>query len=488
MTHIVRLDDTTVEQLFGAEDAENETLDRFKQYFYFNKVFDNLSSALPIRILVGHKGIGKSALLRMAHLSDQDNGRVAVYVRPSDLTEYRKNTNTADFNVLVEEWKGGLLACIASKIVEEIAKASLSGTELAEVSKRAKGFVAGVATLLVKYADKKLEPSSKVFVRSFAETKIVHVYIDDIDRGWSASPTDIKNISALLNAIRDLSGADQRIRFRVGLRSDVYFLVRTSDESTDKIERNVVWLKWTNHEILCVIAKRLETFFGRSTDQSVVLQMDQRSISNAILSQVITPVIYGRGHWSERPIHNVLLSLTRQRPRDLVKLMHGAAKNAHSAGRIKISSQDLEGSFSSYSTERLQDIINEFKSELPEIERLLLSFRPTKKSLRAAETYTFTTDKLVVRLKSILQNTPLSFRNGRPISPRTLIQFLYKIDFITARKDHAGLIERRYFDQNRFLASEVADFGYDWEIHPAYRWALQPQSVHDILDTFKYET
>jgi len=67
-------------------------------------------------------------------------------------------------------------------------------------------------------------------------------------------------------------------------------------------------------------------------------------------------------------------------------------------------------------------------------------------------------------------------------SPRALIQFLYKIDFITARKRlEDGTIDRKYFDRNRFLGNEFADFGYDWEIHPAYRWALQPQDINDVI-------
>jgi hypothetical protein len=30
--------------------------------------------------------------------------------------------------------------------------------------------------------------------------------------------------------------------------------------------------------------------------------------------------------------------------------------------------------------------------------------------------------------------------------------------------------------------SEFVDFGYDWEIHPAFRWALQPESIEDIFE------
>jgi hypothetical protein len=343
-------------------------------------------------------------------------------------------------------------------------------------------FVPALATRLSEKVGSAAIELQRAIIENFIKTGVINVYIDDIDRGWSASNADIKNISALLNAMRDISGSDHRIRFRLGLRSDVYFLVRTSDESTDKIENNVIWLSWINHEILCIMAKRIETFFGIERDQADILKLNQTDITNNILSKVIAPVFAGAGHWSSRPIHNVLLSLTRQRPRDLVKLMHGAAKEAASTGNHVISSTNLENSFEEYSNERLQDIINEFRSELPEIERLLLGMRPTKRERTAAESYLFTNDKLSKKLSDIMGQVNLKFTNGRPVSIRSLMQFLYKIDFITARKTLPdGTIDRRYFDRSRFLANEFADFGFEWEIHPAYRWALQPQDIQEVI-------
>ena len=128
------------------------------------------------------------------------------------------------------------------------------------------------------------------------------------------------------------------------------------------------------------------------------------------------------GHWSDRPIHNVLLSLTRQRPRDLVKLMHGAAKLAAIKRNQIISSTNLEDSFEEYSNERLQDIINEFRSELPQIERLLLGMKPTKRQRAAAESYLFTNDALSKKLSDIMDHVTLRFTNGRPVSGRSLTQ------------------------------------------------------------------
>ena len=62
---------------------------------------------------------------------------------------------------------------------------------------------------------------------------------------------------------------------------------------------------------------------------------------------------------------------------------------------------------------------------------------------------------------------------------------MYKIGFITARKEVNGEIVRKYFDENRYLSSEFSDFGFHWEVHPAYRWALQPDSPARIFDNLE---
>jgi hypothetical protein len=83
-------------------------------------------------------------------------------------------------------------------------------------------------------------------------------------------------------------------------------------------------------------------------------------------------------------------------------------------------------------------------------------------------------DGLVRKLKSAMEHHAFTFANRTPVSAQTLASFLYKIDFITARRDTGGKIDRKFFDQNRCLQNQFVDFGYDWEVHPAYRWALNP--------------
>jgi hypothetical protein len=83
-------------------------------------------------------------------------------------------------------------------------------------------------------------------------------------------------------------------------------------------------------------------------------------------------------------------------------------------------------------------------------------------------------DELVRKLREAMDHHNFVFSNQIATSPKSLAAFLYKIDFITARRESNGRIERRLFDQNRYLQNQFTDFGYDWEVHPAYRWALNP--------------
>ena len=261
--------------------------------------------------------------------------------------------------------------------------------------------------------------------------------------------------------------------------------MRTSDESTDKIEGSVIWQKWTNHEILVLLIKRVETFLGRDVDERKLLQTPQPHLAN-YLDPVMERYFDGVGHWRHAPTYRVLMSLIRKRPRDLVKLCTLAARDARDHNQMLIRTSNFKEIFSEYSQGRVQDTINEFRSELPGIERLLLNMKPTKREQRTKDNYVYDTASLLKKLDNIRQSGEFHFVNRGAATTKDLAAFLYKINFITARKDMKnGRIERRYFEENRYLSHEFADFGFAWEIHPAYRWALQPSGMHEIFQTLE---
>lgn len=465
-----------IRKLFGCEAAEDEQPERLKEYFFKAPIYEQVIADLPLRIIVGHKGIGKSALFKIAILEDKEQNRLSILIKPDDISSLSLVND--DFLSLIRDWKSGLMEIIASKVLSQLTKdandikswITAYGGKLIDMMK---DFVKANTGI-------EIDPATKRIVENFLNTKKVFIYIDDLDRGWQGTKNDIRRISALLNSVRDLSNECTGLQFRIGLRSDVYYLVRTSDESTDKIEGSVIWLKWTNHEIFCLLVKRIEAFYGRNIDAKSLIGKKQNELSH-YLRPILTNRFEGEGHWKNAPIHRVLMSLIRKRPRDLVKLCTLAARNAREREHNLITTSDFLDIFEEYSQGRLQDTINEYISELSTIEKLLLGMRPSKREKEDGVAYKIPTDRLLVKLNSIHPESYI-FANGKKADAKQLAAFLYKINFLTARKETDEGIIRKYFEENRYISSSFTDFGFNWEIHPAYRWALQPDTISSIFN------
>ncbi len=305
-----------IQKIFGHEAAEDEDIKRLTEYYFKNQTYQNMRASLPLRILVGHKGIGKSALFSVAIQEDAQHGLLSISLRPDDISEVRDDQT--DFNAQIKSWKVGLLRIIEKKVIESLGITTGYMPNLGPATGKALAILKSSVQPLIK-GKVDLDPLKKAFTERFLEANILNVYIDDLDRGWQGRKTDISRISALLNAVRDLSNTNSELRFRIALRSDVYYAVRTSDESTDKLEGSVIWYSWINHEILALLVKRIETFFGRHADESVLLRMKQEVLAQ-YLTPVMSPRFLGKGKWENAPIHRILMSLIRKRPRDLVKL------------------------------------------------------------------------------------------------------------------------------------------------------------------------
>ena len=479
-TDVVQFTDNAIQSLFGNEAAENESIARLRQYYVKSDPFEMMTGEAPLRILVGHKGIGKSALVKVALAEAAERGEVAILVRPDDI--HGVAAKDADIPELIREWKDGLTTIIAKKVVECIGGSSGK----AEITAGAAQVMEVIASSIsLKSFKMSLDPARKAIAHRFLKSQRVVVYLDDLDRGWEGRRADLKRISALLNAARDMSSDSPGLMFRIALRTDVYYLVRTSDESTDKVEGSVVWYSWTNHEIMLLLIKRIETFFGRNVNETALRKEKQRHIAR-YLDNVFSRRFEGQGHWANAPTYKVLMSLVRKRPRDLVKLCTAAARVAGRERSELIVTKHLESVFEDYSRGRIQDSINEYRSEMPEVERLLVGMKPTKRTRRTRDAYLYDTGSLLKKLRNIMQGGRFRLTTGREASERELASFLYKTNFLIARKElESGYIVRRYFEENRYLSSTFADFGFAWEVHPAYRWALQPDNVWDILNYFQ---
>lgn len=468
----------TIQQLFGFEDAESESPERLKEYYLKKDTYSSMFADLPVRILVGHKGTGKSALFRVLMSDEEERGSIVVIIKPDDIAEIC--LEQSNFLLRIREWKEGLLRIIAEKALSQF------GTEDATIWQAVAKKGLGLLEFLSQTSGKLKElvdatEAQRKCAEKYLKNRKVVVFLDDLDRGWEGKKDDVTRISALLNAVRDIASENNGLRFKVALRSDVYYLARTSDESTDKIEGSVVWCKWTNHEILVMLIKRILTYNHQNADYEKLLLSDQFHLST-YLDGVFERKFQGLGRWSDTYTYKVLMSMIRKRPRDLVKLCALAASHAYSEKSNIIRTDHLRASFDEYSQGRLQDTINEYRSELPNIQDLLLEMKPSRKEKNEKKGYIYTTPELKAKLRNIMEHRKF-YLAGISATENTLLNFLYKINFITARKDFDGEeIQRKYFEENRYLTTASVDFGYDWEVHPAFRWALQPDDMDAVFN------
>lgn len=479
---VVDFSEEQIRDMFGDLAAEDEKRERFSSYFIKTDVYKKIHNFLPIRILVAHKGIGKSAVFRMSYLENVANNVLSIWVKPDDILGIANTRNDADPLEMIRQWKAGLEELLEEKVIANF-NISKDNETINQISRNGLKLTERIGMIVKKVQDVvDVDAIKKSIADQYLKNHKIVIYVDDLDRAWNGSKQNIYRISALLNAVRDMCNETDELCFRISLRSDVYYLVRTADESTDKIDGNVLWLTWTEHELLALLVKRVQSYFDNDISEKELLDMKQREMST-YLNDIMSDTFEGAGKWNNRPIRYIFLSLIRRRPRDLINLCTLAARNANAEGRNLIVTEDWEEVFEQYSSSRLQDTINEHKYELPDIERLLLGMKPSHEMKKTEKPFVYDKERLVRKIEGIMQSGKFYFANNKECTVEELIAFMYKINFLNARKDvDGGFIDRKYFEDNKYITAKSVDFGYDWEVHPAFRWALYPET----RDIFRY--
>ncbi len=482
MNKDIAFNEERISGLFGELAAEDENNQRFKESFFKSVTYEKIHNDRPLRVLVAHKGIGKSALFRMSYEENIDKRVLSLWIRPNDIADLCNVQEDESSLSLIEKWKSGLNKRIVELVIREF-QTSFDNDYVNSIFNKGMKLIDVITSVVKDIGDKiDIDRSKKIVIDKYIKSHKIVIYIDDLDRAWEGTKGNVKRVAALLNAVRDLTNESQSLHFRISLRSDVYYLVRTADESTDKIEGNVIWLTWTEHELLAFLVKRVQSFLGNKLSEAALLKQPQFEIAKH-LYPIMESNFMGDGRWYNKPIHYIILSLTRRRPRDLINLCTQAAREANDNKHEKIDTTDWESVFDRYSQNRLQDTINEHRYELPEIDRLLLGMKPSHNQKKLAGAFKYNEGKLKSKISGIIQSGNFVFSNGKTASSKELLTFLYKINFIVARKDASGgYIDRKYFEDNKYLSTEYIEFGYEWEVHPAFRWALYPESRNIIAD------
>ena len=177
MTTKLTFDEAQIQALFGHEAAENEAPERLREYYFKTSTYDQVVTDLPLRILVGHKGIGKSTLFQVAMAEEDEAGKLTVLIRPDDIVGL--GTDTTDFLKTIREWKSGLTEIMARKVLNSfgaadknlLAKFSSYGGKVADFLKET----------LPDISKLNLTPAKQQLISYFLKDQAIYVYIDDPD-------------------------------------------------------------------------------------------------------------------------------------------------------------------------------------------------------------------------------------------------------------------------------------------------------------------
>lgn len=173
---ILTFTDEEIAALFGHEAAEDEHPNRLREYYFKNEIYEQIIADLPLRIVVGHKGIGKSAVFKVAQQELDEKNILTVSLTPDDIIGIAEDDT--DMLKLIRDWKNGLSTIIVDKALSQL------GDKLAPIH----GTGDTIVNLVVKYLETKtninLKAEKETLVKNFLNGKKIVVFIDDLDRGW----------------------------------------------------------------------------------------------------------------------------------------------------------------------------------------------------------------------------------------------------------------------------------------------------------------
>ena len=476
---------STINQLFGYEGAELEKPINLKKWYLKPSFFSDLKSDTPIIIVAGNKGVGKTALFKTLIEENKLENCIPILIKPDEIEDL--SYTNSNFLQMVRNWKLGMYTKITHELISFSGKCLAAPIKNQKLQKFSSALIEYLSSVLKKKSneitDKNFNVNSDQFAnminQDFFSDKTIYVYLDDLDRGWTISNNVTQSLNAMLNALMDIASNNFNIRFRVSITSVVYYNIRSFNHTSDKFNGDVVWIQWTKKDIEKMLAMRIEKFFNPDGENDDGNNLTEDRM-NELFDKIFEHSYLGTGKWDNVPFKQVIVSVVRDRPRDLVQLCKLAAKEAQKNRHDKIQTEDLANILNQYSLNKFQEAVLEYKMEFPEIERLMRSFVPDEEEIHSkGNPFLYSRNQLLDKLDRITKDGEYMI-NGKRATPAELATVLYKIGFINARRDRGNHIERVVYDLNRYIFNEFTDNGYSYEVEPAYRFAVIPPMFREI--------
>ncbi|MDB5935023.1 MAG: hypothetical protein JWQ01_2367 [Massilia sp.] len=456
--------------------------------------FDQLCAIEPggLRILIGNKGIGKSAVVEWIHKVATNKKLPCLLIRPDNIATKELPT-TQDIGSLKRYYYDVLLKTIGAQIGSQLKgfltgsaaklhnEARQKGLSEDDFIQKSLNLISAISLPVSKINGTQLakelagENSSNSLIAAInsqllSTGSVLYLLIDDTDQ--LAAPDQaahLNRIWALLLAVRRLAGECQSVRAIVTLRSSVWSRMTTESlgqrDQTDHLRGLVIPLKADDTMMKSIIRRRLES----AAKDAGRLRVDPYTVFfNGDTMKL--PTSEETRTWDQ-----FILKSARERPRDAIQLIKNMVDSAIINRTANIGSAEAGDAMKVYSSERVDDIANEFSLDCKNIKEIIDTFY----------NISFETDFETLRehLKTIPSTSSTTIR-GELLHPGDdedgikILNLLHESGFINPKvKDSSKSRGFRHilFQENPSFA-KMANWNEmqssQWEIHPAFRTHL----------------
>lgn len=447
-------------------------------------------------IILGNKGVGKSILINVLHEAYLRNGELSLLIYPRDLKcdEILSKKTQADkkstaYNQILLE-----LATLIGKYANNHDNCTMNADiislqKLAEAEGASKqDVITKFSKILVNAIPRGKEIASAILeaqstpltennlselVNTYLENKGINLWLllDDIDEAGNQPEGkqgfDYGSCWAIISAARELSLDIPKLKCIISARSDIWHLMtvvqKHGSSELDKLG-HIYELKFSEEELQEIFNKRIElaAFDSKIIEKSRTYQHDL-----SIFFEQKTVTLPG-STGAIRDWNQWLPKLSRFRPRDLIKAVQELIKEAKKDGVDKIGSKQAHSILLQFSTDRVNNIYNEYSQICPQIKEIMKDF--SEKDI-----YKF--KEIVDLIKSMPSRRAIQIDNISINSPPTkeqevrILKLLHMACFLNPKEESGDSYNHLNYNDypdlltiNNYSALQK----YKWQIHPAF--------------------
>jgi len=261
-----------------------------------------------------------------------------------------------------------------------------------------------------------------------------YVLIDDLDLYWANEPNQNAFIAALFLSLRRLSR--KPVKFVVSIREDIHRCLPLADK--DKSRDRLCRMEWDLSSVREMIEKRM----------LAELKCRQTEIWGNVFPE---------------NSFDILAKHSTKKPRELIRLVSLCINRAVTNGHKRVLTNDFSEALRQYSTERLGDLVSEYRFIYPELDKVLQKFFGKQKEFDFNILDDIATELAVEALDHGNMGMPWQWAGGFDDRAEDFARLLIDLGFLQVKANRTAPPEEYNPDQMGPISSSM------WfAVHPMY--------------------